>query len=99
MVAVVFRVPPPTHGWHYVCRAAEVLHFDNPQVEPFDCFESDQVDFTQEFDDLGLAWVHARIMAVVVAGDAVPYRADAVRFWSGPVRWWRGSPWDSTPVL
>jgi hypothetical protein len=28
------------------------------------------VDFTQQFDDLGLGWFHARIMAVVVAGDA-----------------------------
>jgi len=35
------------------------------------------VDFTQEFDDLGLGWVHARIMAVVVAGVPV-----------SPPGWW-----------
>jgi hypothetical protein len=44
---------------------------------PFDFFEGDQVDFTQEFDDLGLGWVHARIMAVVVAGVPV-----------SPPGWW-----------
>jgi hypothetical protein len=34
-----------------------VLQFDNPHVEPFDLLKGDQVDFTQEFDDLGLGWV------------------------------------------
>src|ERR1019366_6937695 len=37
----------------------------------FDC-TSDPFRNTQEFNDLGLVRVHKRIMAVVVAGDAVP---------------------------
>src|ERR1039457_6321150 len=37
----------------------------------FDC-TSDPFRNTQEFNDLGLVCVHKRIMAVVVAGDAVP---------------------------
>ncbi len=48
-----------------------VFQFRNSHIEPFSFLEGDQVDFTQEFDDLGLGWVHERIMAVVVAGDAV----------------------------
>jgi hypothetical protein len=34
--------------------AVLVFQFDDPHVEPFDFFEGDQVDFTQEFNDLGL---------------------------------------------
>ena len=30
------------------------LQFDDPHIEPFDFLEGDQVDFTQEFNDLGL---------------------------------------------
>jgi hypothetical protein len=54
--------------------AVLVLKFDNPQVEPFDFFEGDQVYFSEEFDDPGLIAIHARIMAVAVAGgcDATP---------------------------
>ena len=32
------------------------FQFGDPQVEPFDFLEGDQVHFTQEFDDLGLVW-------------------------------------------
>ena len=46
-----------------------VLQFGNSQVEPFDLLQGKHVDFTQNFDDLGLVCVHDRIMAVADAGD------------------------------
>jgi hypothetical protein len=57
------------------------LQFDNPHLGPFDVFENDQVDFTQEFNDLGLGWVSERIMAVAVAGVPVGPPDDGGRSW------------------
>ena len=57
-------------NWLFGCLAMLILQFDNTHVEPFDFLEGDQVYFTKQFDDLGLGWVHARIMAFAVAGVA-----------------------------
>ena len=46
------------------------LQFSNSKVQPLDLLQGKHVNFTQEFDDLGLGRVHARIMAVAAAGNA-----------------------------
>lgn len=46
------------------------IRFRESACSAVDFLEGDQVDFTQQFDDLGLGAVHERIMAVAAAGDA-----------------------------
>ena len=46
-----------------------VFQFGNPQVKPFDFLEGEEMNLSQKLDDLGLGWVHARIMAVVGFGS------------------------------
>ena len=57
----------------------------NPQVEPFDFLEGEKVDFPEQFDDLGLVRIHARIMAAVrrlgCKGPSGRWRSD----WEPPV--------------
>ena len=66
-------------NWLFGCLAMLVLQFDNPHVEPFDFFEGNQVDFTQQFYDLVLGCVHARIMTVAGAGVvALPGECECV---------------------
>lgn len=37
------------------------LQFCDPKVEPFDFFEGDQLNFSQNFDDLGLIAVRVAL--------------------------------------